>query len=215
MTKPESKYWRNQRRWPNLVAPALPLAAILLASLALGGCTGAMIGASAAGGVAIAQERTIGQAVDDKVIQAQINAELLQHSEGLFAKVDTKIVEGRVLLTGVVPSAEDRLAATELTWKVNGVTEVLNEIEVSDKSNLVDYAKDTWITTQLRAKMLSDREVSDINYSIETVNGAVFLFGISQTEDELKRVTSHARQIRGVTKVVSHVVGKSDRRRTQ
>lgn len=215
MRKPDSELLRNNGPRGGHALRVLPWATILCAALAVGGCTGAVVGATAAGGVSIAQERTIGQAVDDQVIQAQINSELLQHSELLFAKVDTKIVEGRVLLTGVVPKADDRLAATQLAWKVEGVKEVLNEIEVSDKSSLVDYAKDTWISTQLRAKMLSDREVSDINYSVETVNGAVFLFGISQNDDELKRVTSHARQIRGVTKVVSHVIAKSDRRRTQ
>ena len=115
-----------------------------------------------------------------------------------------------MLLTGVVLTPEDRIEAGRLAWTVNGVKEVLNEVAVSDKSSVADFAKDTWITTQLRTKLLGDRLVSDINYSIETVNGTIYLMGIAQSEAELERVTGHARTIRGVQRVVSHVRLKTD-----
>lgn len=191
----------------------LALPVILLASLGLGGCVGAAIGGAAAGGIAVAQERSVGNAIDDGVIQANVNHQLLQHSERLYTKVGIEVIEGRVLLTGVVPTPDDRVAATRLTWKVNGVKEVLNELEVSDKSGITDFAKDGWITAQLHARLLADRDVRDINYSVETVNGVIYLFGIAQDEGELKRVTAHARNIKGVNKVVSHVVLKTDPRR--
>jgi osmotically-inducible protein OsmY len=190
---------------------AVPL--LLAAGLGLAGCVGAAVGAGAAGGITIAQERSVGAAVDDTVIQANVNHELLQHSEQLFRKVGVEVIEGRVLLTGVVPSADDRVTATRLAWKVKGVKEVLNELEISDKSSVADFAKDAWITTQLHGRLLADQDVRDINYSIETVNGVIYLFGIAQDEAELKRVTAHARTIKGVTKVVSHVVVKTDPRR--
>jgi osmotically-inducible protein OsmY len=179
-------------------------------ALALQGCVEAAVGAGAVTGVAIAQERSVGAAIDDKTIQLNINSALLQKHEALFRKVGTEVVEGRVLLTGVVLTPEDRIEAGRLAWSVNGVKEVLNEIEVSDKSSIVDFARDAWITTQLRTKLLGDRLVSDINYSIETVNGTIYLMGIAQSEAELERVTGHARTIRGVQRVVSHVRLKND-----
>lgn len=179
-------------------------------ALALQGCVGAAVGAGATAGVAIAQERSVGAAIDDTTIQLNVNSALLQKNEALFRKVGTEVVEGRVLLTGVVLTPEDRIEAGRLAWTVNGVKEVLNEVAVSDKSSVADFAKDTWITTQLRTKLLGDRLVSDINYSIETVNGTIYLMGIAQSEAELERVTGHARTIRGVQRVVSHVRLKTD-----
>lgn len=179
-------------------------------ALALQGCVGAAVGGAATAGVAVAQERSVGAAIDDTTIQLNINSALLQKNEALFRKVGTEVVEGRVLLTGVVLTPEDRIEAGRLAWTVNGVKEVLNEVAVSDKSSVADFAKDAWITTQLRTKLLGDRLVSDINYSIETVNGTIYLMGIAQSEAELERVTGHARTIRGVQRVVSHVRLKTD-----
>ena len=184
------------------------LALMMVAALALGGCAGAVVGAAATGGVAAAQERTVGQAIDDQVIQTEINHLLLQRSESLFTNVDTEVVEGRVLMTGNVNSPDERIDATRFAWQVDGVKEVLNELLVNDKSSIADYAKDSSITLQLRTRMLGDSKILDINYSVETVKGVVYLFGIAQDDAELKRVTAHARTIKGVKEVVSHVVLK-------
>jgi osmotically-inducible protein OsmY len=180
------------------------------AAAALQGCVPAVVGAGATAGVAVAQERSVGSAIDDATIELNVNSALLQKSESLFSKVGVESVEGRVLLTGAVLTPEDRVEAGRLAWTVDGVKEVLNEVEVTDKSSIVDYAKDAWITTQLRGKLIGDRLVSDINYSIETVNGVIYLMGIAQNEAELQRVTGHARTIRGVNRVVSHVRLKND-----
>jgi osmotically-inducible protein OsmY len=180
------------------------------AAAALQGCVPAVVGAGATAGVAVAQERSVGAAIDDATIELNVNSALLQKSQALFGQVGVESVEGRVLLTGLVPRPEDRVEAGRLAWTVDGVREVLNEVGVTDKSGLVDYAKDVWITTQLRGKLIGDRTVSDINYSIETVNGVIYLMGIAQSEAELERVTGHARTIRGVNRVVSHVRLKND-----
>jgi len=190
----------------------IPVALLGMASLA-GGCAPVVVGSAATVGVAAAQERTVGDAVDDTTIHAQVSSGLLQKSERLFTKVGIDVVEGRVLLTGNVPQPEDRVEAARIAWNVNGVKEVLNEIEVNDTSGLTDFAKDAWITTQLRAKALTDRDVIDINYSIETVNAVIYLFGIARSQQELNRITTHARNIPGVRRVVSHVVLKTDPRR--
>ncbi len=193
--------------------PIILLAALMVAALGLSGCAGVVAGAGAQGLVAAAQERKLLDAVDDKTIQLRINARFLNHDANLFRRVETEIVEGRVLLTGNVPRPEDRVEAARLTWQVAGVREVLNEIAVNDRGGILNYFKDSWITTRLRAKMVTDAEIVDINYSVETVNGIVYLIGIAQDEAELKRLTGHARTLSGVRRVISHVRMKDDPRR--
>jgi len=190
------------------------LAALVAVALLGSGCTGALIGAGATAGVTVAQERSVGDAIDDAAIHVDIDRRLLEKQETLFRDVGVEVVEGRVLLTGTVPQPENRIDAVRIAWQVDGVREVIDEIEVTDKSGLLDYAKDTWITTQLRTKMLTDTDVSDINYNVETVNGVIFLMGIAQNQAELNRVTNYAREISGVRQVKSHVRLKNDPRRT-
>ncbi len=193
---------------------AIRIGAVLAVALASGGCAEVLIGAGAATGVAAAQERSVGAAVDDTIIHAEIGRRLFQESEPLFTKVGIEVVEGRVLLTGIVPNPQDAVDAVRIAWTVKGVREVLNEIQVSDKSSLSNYAKDVWISTQLRAALLTDRDVSDINYNVETVNGIVYLFGIARNQAELDRAVNHARNISGVAQVKSYVRLKDDPRRT-
>ena len=193
-----------------LVVPA----GLVLAGLVLAGCTAsALVGAGATAGVAVAQERSVGAAIDDTKIKLLIGNALLHKDPDLFRRVDVDSVEGRVLLTGSVKQADDRVEASRLAWQYQGVREVLNEIQVTDKSGLVDYAKDAWITTQLRTKIMGDTGILDLNYSIETVNGVIYLLGIAQDEPELDSVTGYARTIAGVRKVISHVRLKDDPRR--
>ena len=186
---------------------------LLLASLALSGCVGAAIGAGASTGIAVAQERSIGSAVDDTSIQFQVNEKLLRKSEVLFAKTNLDVVEGRVLLTGVVPSQSDRDSAAELAWKVKGVNEVLNELQIAQPGDASSFVKDASITAQLRFKMLSDRDIYAINFTLTTVNAIVYLFGIARTEVEHEKLVNHARNVKGVKKVISHVLLKDDPRR--
>ena len=117
---------------------------------------------------------------------------------------------GTVLLDVAEVVQDDRIEAVRIAWLADGVTEVLTEIQVTDRGGLVDYAHDTWITTQLRSKLLLDKDVRAINFNVETVNGVVYLIGIAQDQAELERVTNHARTITNVVKVVSHARLKDD-----
>jgi osmotically-inducible protein OsmY len=184
-----------------LISSLLPLA-----MLAVSGCEpGAVAGGGASLGVAAAQERSIGAAVDDTIIASQIVSNFFQFDIELLRRVSAEVIEGRVLLTGSVPNPVDRVDAMRVTWQVDGVTEVLNEIQITNKNSLADFALDIWISTQLRAKLLLDKDIRAINYNVETVNQVVYLIGIAQGELELKRVTNHARTIENVQKVISHV----------
>ncbi len=118
-----------------------------------------------------------------------------------------------MLLKGAVERPGPRVKAVRLTWQADGVREVINEIQVTDEGGLVNYARDTWISTQLKSKILFDADILSINYNVETVNGTVYLIGIAQSDQELGKVTGHARTIPNVRRVVSHVVLKDDPRR--
>ncbi|HEY5597872.1 MAG TPA: BON domain-containing protein [Kiloniellales bacterium] len=187
----------------------VPLIALLATGigLGLGGCTpvGVAVGAGAGAGVAAAQERGFKGAMTDTEIRLAINDLWFKESLSLYSEVNLQVQEGKVLLTGNVPDPETRLNAVRLAWQVNGVREVINEIEVKDKSSLTDSAQDVWIATQLKAKLLVDSEVTSINYSIETVNQVIYLMGVAQSQAELDRVIGHAKSIAYVRRVVSYV----------
>lgn len=198
---------------PAHVATFSVRAALALAVLSVGACQSLLIGGAAVVGVATVQERSVGAALDDATIQLLINQELLETDRTLFARVGIEVVEGRVLLTGSVPTPDNRVAAVRAAWQVGGVREVLNEIQVADRDSVLTYLNDARITTQLRFQMLTDADITDINYSVDTVNGVVYLMGIGLDQAELDRVTDHARAISGVQNVISHVRLADDPRR--
>ena len=207
-------YLTRLTRCPSRKAgPAVALALLLAGSISLSGCAELLIGAAATTGVAIAEERSVGDAVDDLTIRAELNHLFFQDDVELFGDVSFSVIEGRVLLKGSVPTPDDRIRALRLAWQAAGVREVINELQVADDSGILDYARDTWISAQLKGKLLVDGDVLSINYSVETVDGTVYLLGIAQDEAELARVTEHARSIEDVKRVVSHVVLKDDRHR--
>ena len=188
-------------------------AALGAAALALSGCVGALVGGAATTGVIVAQERSLGAAVDDGIIRVDLNRRLFEASEVLYVGVGIDVIEGRVLLTGIVPTVEHRVEAAQLAWRVAQVKQVLNELDVGARRDVVDFFKDKRIGGQLRIALLRDLDIVDINYTITTMNGVVYLLGIAQNQAELDKVVSHASNIGGVEKVVSHVLLKDDPKR--
>jgi osmotically-inducible protein OsmY len=182
------------------------LSAAAMVLLAIGGCAPLIVGGAATTAVvAASQPRGLGGAISDTEIQAQINHYWFQHSVELHSRLSMTVNQGAVLLTGRAKDPEMRLDAVRLAWQANGVKEVINEIVVDDGSTLTDSAGDAWISTQLRSKLMFDRDISSINYSIETVNGVVYLMGNARDPAELERVTGHARSLPYVKRVVSYV----------
>jgi osmotically-inducible protein OsmY len=189
--------------------------AALGTAVAASACTpvGTAVGVGASAGTVAAQERPIGKAVSDAAIRAEINVLWAAKDLALFRKIDMSIAEGRVLLTGTVINPETRVEASRLAWQADGVKEVLNEIQVEDQSGLLDRARDGWIATKLRGRLLLDSHVKAVNYAVEVVNGTVYLMGIAQDQDELKRVIGHVRDTAYVRNYVNHVRMKDDPRR--
>lgn len=192
-----------------------PLGVAVTLCILSSGCTavGLGVGALATTGVSVAQERSTRQALTDTEIRVTINNKLLNEDYGLFGDITTEVVEGRVLLAGSVPEAEDRLRAAQLVWETDDVVELINEVTIERDAGAVSYAQDVWISTQLRGRLLGDVEVDSINFNIETVDQTIHLIGVARHQEELERVVNHARNIDGVKQVVSHVLTKHDDRR--
>ena len=186
---------------------------MLAGSLSLTGCAEFLISAATTTGLAMAEERTLGDAVEDLATQAELNHLFFQDGLELYRDVSFSVVEGRVLLKGSVPTHEDRIRAGWVARQATGISEVINEMQVTAETGILDYVRDRWTSLRLDTKLLLDIDVLSINYDVETVNGTVYLLGIAQSEDELKRVKAHASSIGGVRDVVSHVVMKDDPRR--
>jgi osmotically-inducible protein OsmY len=190
---------------------------LLVIQVALAACTplGAVIGAGATAGTAAVQERGAMQVARDTGTQLAINRALLERNAALFRRVSTIVIEGRVLLTGVVLTQEDRDTATQVAYSVDSVREVINELMIGDESAMETLVSDTRITAALRSRILGDGKIVDINYNIDTVRGVVYLMGIAQDEAELERVISYARGIGGVRRLVNHAIRKDDPRRAR
>ncbi len=173
--------------------------------LTLGACAPVVVGTGVAVGIAASQERGLKGAASDTKIRLQIDRLWLEESTSLYAKIGLQVQEGRVLLSGQVPGPEARVTAVRLAWQAEDVIEVINEIEIGDKSSLLDAARDEWIGAQLRARMVGDAAIASINYSIETVNGSVYLIGIAQSQAEVDRVVAYAKNIAYVRRVLNYM----------
>lgn len=171
------------------------------------GCTvlGFAVGAGAKTGIEAAKEGGISRAISDVTIQTQISNLWFQHDIDVFRKLDLTINQGRVLVTGVVQNSQHRVDAVRLAWQPRGVKQVINEIRVAKSEGVPGFARDVWITTQLRAKMTLDKDIQSINYSIDTVQGTVYLMGVAQNQNELNKAIDQARTVSGVKEVVSYV----------
>lgn len=181
--------------------------ALIVAAAALQACAGVVVGAGATAGLAAYEERGITGVAADTVTATKIHTKMIDHSIDLARHVDVEVYGGRALLTGAVPTEQMRADAVRITWSVPEIKNVLNEIVV-EENGIIDAARDSVITTRLYGKMTADSEILAINYSIETVNGVVYLIGMAQSEKEMERVIDHARTIPHVRDVVNHVVVK-------
>ncbi len=198
--------FQNLGLWPDRNFSRHRLFALLIMSAvmpALSGCTGAAVGAGAAAGVAAFEERTIGTVADDTKIAAQVRLAIMDRGPDYALKIGIEVFEGRVLLTGLVPTEIMRAEAVRKCWGISGVKNVLNEIQISSGS-LIGTARDAWISAQLTTRLAMDEKIYSINYVIETVNGVVYLLGIAQDQRELDRVIAHSRDLKYVRKVINH-----------
>lgn len=189
----------------------IKLVLLLLLAPALSGCLALFVGAAATTGIVSGQESSVGTQVDDTKLYWEIKGLFLnKDAQDLFAGVSVKVVEGRVLLTGKVKNADTSVDAVKLAWQPEGVREVVNEIQIIEEPTLKEIAQSKWIKAQIATKLVATKDIRSLNYTVEVVNGVVYLMGIAQDNDELNIVTDIASKVKGVEKVISHVRVKND-----
>ncbi|MDB5362383.1 MAG: hypothetical protein JWO51_3680 [Rhodospirillales bacterium] len=190
-------------RIPSLV---LGLGALAVVTLPLGGCLLAVVGAGAGvGGYTAGNERGIGGTATDTGIKASINAIWAKDNGQISSYVDLNIFEGRVLLTGAVPDPKIRDQAVAGAWKASGVKEVINEIQVAQGASFSTAASDNWILARLNSDMVFDGAVRTPNYSLQCVDGTVYILGVARTQNELDHVLNYARNIPNVRQVKNYI----------
>ncbi len=182
-----------------------PLAILLTFAAAplLSGCVTAAVGAVASVGVYAAQDRTIGEGIDDAAASEQVKMRLMAADSAAFQEVDVEVANRNLLLSGTAPTAEHRQAAETIARSVRTIDNVYNEIVVAEPSSFVRSAQDELITAQIRARLTASPSVRAINVNIETFHGNVYLMGLARSEHELRRAAEIASVVAGVRRVVS------------
>ena len=166
-------------------------------------CAQVILGGATSSSMIIVQERSPKQAATDILIKAKIEEAMFSNNyEKLFSKVRVIVYESRVLLVGTVSQEDMREKANTISWETKNVKEVANYITIGE-NDLIDYVKDTRISLEFRAKLLTDKEISEVNFSVTTENRVLYIVGIAQNDQELNKVIEHASNIAGVKKIVN------------
>ena len=181
---------------------------ICLLPFVLGGCVPLPLLAFGAGAVTVAAsstEKGLATSISDSVIFTKISESYFKTDLNIFGEVEVEVNQGSVLLVGNVELPQHAITAIQLAWEVEGVTEVIDEINVTDDSSIRDSAKDFAAEAQLRGKLIADREIKSLNYSINIVNGVVYLSGVAGDQAEIDRVIAHAQSLGHANSVVNYI----------
>ena len=186
---------------------------ISLIFLIFTGCIGISSKGIFGTGVSIAMDpRSLGTQIDDSVMQKNLAARLVLREKNYFLSVYTKVLDGRIFLTGKVDDPEEKLQITKLAWETKGARSVKNDIKLKENFNFKQSAKDILITSQLRTALIFNKKVKATNYQIDTYKKKIFIYGISLTEDEKKEVINEAKEILDVEEVIESIVLVEDLR---
>ena len=169
--------------------------------------TGVLASGGATTMVVAEGDRSLGEVVDDTTIKVNIAAKFIG-DDNLFINVNTTVLEGRVLLTGLVDNQEIRINAVRYVWEVNGVNEVINEIQIGNRETIKDYASDLWINTQAKGLAAKIMGLRSIAYNFETIQGTIYVAGITKDSDSLEQLISSLKTIKGVNEIVNYVILK-------
>ena len=180
---------------------------ISLIFLIFTGCVGISSTGIFGTGVSVALDpRSLGTQIDDSVMQKNLTARLALRDKIYLLSVSTKVLDGRIFLTGKIDDPEEKLQITKLAWETKGVRSVKNDIKLKEVFNFQQSAKDLLITSQLRTALIFNKKVKATNYQIDTYKKKIFIYGISLTADERKEVISEAKEILDVEDVIASIV---------
>ena len=169
------------------------------------------VGSSSVGifgsGVSVALDpRTVGMQIDDSIMQKNLIGRLTLTEKRYLVYIDVKVIDGNIFLSGKVDEPEEKLKIIKLAWETKGARSVKSAITIKGETNFRNSAKDTLITAQLRAALIFDRNIKGSNYSLDTINGKIYIFGIALTKDEKRKVIEEGKSIYGVKEVIPSII---------
>ena len=183
------------------------LLAILFLSFILSGCVGVSSKGIFGTGVSVALDpRSVGTQVDDSIMQKNLSARTILMDKKYLLNVKTKVLDGRIFLTGKVDTPEEKLKLTKLAWETDGVRSVRNDIKIKESFNFKQSAKDILITSQLRSAMIFNKNIKATNYQIDTYKKKIYVYGIALTKEEKELVISEAKEILDVEDVIASIL---------
>ena len=185
----------------------------IITLLFLSSCVGTSSTGIFGTGVTIAMDpRTLGTQIDDSIMDKNLDAKLLATDKSYLLNVRTKIIDGRIFITGKVDTVEDKLNITKLAWEIKGARSVKNDLKIKDEFNFKRSAKDLLITSQLRSALIFNKKTKAVNYNIDTYKKKIYIYGIAQTSEEKDEVIDEARQILDVEDVIASILLVDDLR---
>ena len=175
--------------------------------LTLSNCVGVSSKGLFGTGVSVAFDpRSVGTQIDDSIMQKNLSARIILLDKSYFLSVKSKVLDGRIFLTGKVDDPEEKLKLTKLAWETEGVRSVRNDIKIKDKFNLQESAKDLLITSQLRTALVLSKSIKATNYQIDTYQKKIYIYGIAMNADEKELVINEAREILDVRDVIASII---------
>ena len=182
-------------------------------SFILTGCVGVGSKGLFGTGVSVALDpRTVGTQIDDSIMQKTISTKILAKDKKYLISVKTKVLDGRIFITGKVDSPEEKLLITKLAWETKGARSVRNDIKIKEEFNFKQSAKDVLITSQLRTAIIVNKNIKATNYQIDTYKKKIYIYGIALTSEEKDLVISEAKEILDVEDVISSIILVEDLR---
>ena len=186
---------------------------LLFISLFLSGCAGVSSKGIFGTGVSVALDpRSLGTQIDDSIMQKNLSARILLLDKKYFLSIKSKVLDGRVFLTGKVDDPEEKLKITKLAWETEGARSVRNDIKIKEKFNFQQSAKDILITSQLRTALILNKNIKSTNYQIDTYKKKIYVYGIALTSDEKTLVVKEAKEILDVEDVILSILLVDDLR---
>ena len=185
----------------------------LILLIFLNSCSGTSSRGLFGTGVSVATDpRSLGTQIDDSIMEKNLLTRLTMEEKKYFLSIKTKVLDGRIFITGKVDNPEEKLKITKIAWETSGVRSVRNDIKIKEKFNFKQSAKDTLITSQLRAALIVNKNIKSGNYQIDTYKKNIYIYGIARNRDELEIVVDEANSILDVNKVIASILLVEDLR---
>ena len=186
---------------------------LIIIPIILTGCVGVSSKGLFGTGVSVAFDpRTVGTQIDDSIMQKNLSARILLLDKKYLLSVSSKVLDGRIFITGKVDDPEEKLKITKLAWETKGARSVRNDIKIKEEFNFKQSAKDILITSQLRTAMIFNKNIKATNYQIDTYKQKIYIYGIALTSDEKDEVINETKEISNVEDVIASIILVDDLR---